>query len=46
MCEQCIPINPNSLSIVTEQYKSFKNLQLPLSRELGLLKLNLVRFKI
>ena len=32
-------LNPNSLSIVTEQLKSFKILQLPLlSRELGLSK--------
>ena len=31
--------NPNSLSIVTEQYNSFKIQQLPLlSRELGLMK--------
>ena len=31
-------INPNSLSIVTEQQKSFKIQQLPLlSRELGLI---------
>ena len=31
-------LNPYSLSIVTEQYKSFKILQLPLlSRELGLM---------
>ena len=31
-------INPNSLSIVTEQEKSFKILELPLlSRELGLI---------
>ena len=30
-------LNPSSLSIVTEQYKSFKIQQLPLlSRELGL----------